>query len=249
MVNFAGASGTGISSAPVVLVCPTRDRPAGARRLIDEWGRTGVCSDLVFCVDDDDPQMGAYTALMTRRAFHRGIITWLTGPRRSLCAWTDWVTSQVQDRYQAVMSIGDDHVPQTGGFDLKLLDAAVAGGFAYGDDGITHQPSEDWPEPHCLPTACLITTGVCRALGRFCLPGAAHMFTDAYWMLLAERAGCRHYLPDVKVTHMHPAASRAAMDQTYRDGAASWDADQAAYETWKACQLAADVTTVREVTR
>jgi hypothetical protein len=246
MVEVAGASGSGISAAPVLLVCPTRARAGNARRLIDTWGRTGVCSDLIFCVDDDDPQLPAYRALMGERMFHRGVVTWLRGPRMSLCGWTDLVAAEYAPRYQALMSIGDDHVPETGAFDLKLYDAAAidGGGFAYGDDGVQHEN---------LPTACLITTNILRALAgpdgkpRMCLPGARHMFTDAYWRDLAAAAGCRYYLPHVSVRHLHHITRASVRDQTYLDGEASWAADEAVYRAWLADRIGFDATIVKEV--
>ena len=232
----------------VGLICPTRGRPWNASRLFDAWEANGVCSDLIFCLDDGDPETDGYREL-ARRAAPRGLVYWMTGPRMGLCGWTDRAARDYQGLYQALMSIGDDHVPETHGFDRILLAAAqeTGGGFAYGFDGITHQASSDFPEPHCLPSACLITTNITRALDRMCLPGARHMFTDPYWMLLAEAAGCRHYLPDVHVTHHHPAAGRAAWDRTYSEGGQSWPDDERAYWAWKQDQLAGDARRVREV--
>ena len=243
-----GVTGTGISDAPVLLVCPTRDRPGNAARLIDTWGTTGVCSDLIFCLDDDDPQAGGYAQVMNERRFHRGLVFWLHGPRLSLCGWTDLVAGEMAGRYQALMSIGDDHVPETPAFDQKLWDACGRGGFAYGDDGITHQPSPEWPERHNLPTACLITSNIITGAlgGAMCLPGAQHMFTDAYWMMLAEAAGCRYFLPQVKVPHRHHITGLAPRDRTYQDGEASWPRDEAAYRDWLDHRRASDAVAVRE---
>jgi hypothetical protein len=234
------------SLAPAGLICPTRGRPQNAARLIDRWGHAGVCSDLIFCLDDDDPQLPAYQEVMRESRFHRGMVLWVTGPRRSLCGWTDLVAAEYAHLYEALMSIGDDHVPETEGFDLKLLDACGEGGFAYGDDGITHPPGPEWPERHNLPTAWMVTTNIVRALGWMCLPGLKHMFCDAVVRDLAEAAGCRHFLPDVKVTHHHHITGRTARDQTYIDGEASWAADEAAYRAWRRDRLQADAETVRE---
>lgn len=247
MAELAGASGLGISARPVLLVCPTRDRPGKAADLIDAWGKTGLCSDLIFCVDTDDPQLAAYRELMTARRFHRGIVHWLTGPRLGLCGWTDLVAAEYAGQYQALLSLGDDHRPETPGFDLTMYDAAMTtgGGFAYGDDGLQHEN---------LPTACLITTNIIRALGapgkpRMCLPGATHMCTDAYWRDLADAAGCRHYLPNVSVRHLHHVARLSVRDQTYLDGEASWDADHAAYYAWLADRIQFDAAIVKEAIR
>jgi hypothetical protein len=239
------------SVAPAGLICPTRGRPGNAARLIDRWGHAGICSDLIFCLDDDDPQMGGYQAVMRERRFHRGMVLWLRGPRQSLCGWTNQVAGGYAQLYQGLMSVGDDHAPDvddpgTMGFDLKLLDACGDGGFAYGDDGITHPPGPEWPERHNLPTAWMVTTNIVRALGWMCLPGLTHMFCDAAVRDLAEAAGCRHFLPGVKVTHLHHITRQTARDQTYIDGEASWAADEAIYRAWRQQGLQADAEIVRE---
>jgi hypothetical protein len=246
MVNVTAWSGNSIWNSPVALICPTRGRPGNADRLIRAWAATAVCSDLIFCVDTDDPAGPGYTQLAMAEHRHRGIVTWLAGPRQGLCGWTDLVARDYAGQYEAFLSVGDDHVPETPGFDRILLDATAGtgGGFAYGDDGVIHQPSDDWPEPHNLPTACLITANVIQALGGMCLPGAEHMFTDPYWLLLSNLAGCRHFLPQVKITHHHPAAGRAAWDLTYAEGARSWPGDERAYNTWRLTRWPDDAKTV-----
>lgn len=218
---------TSLPGAPVLLVCPTRDRPGNAARLIRTWGHTGACSDLLFCLDDDDPQMGGYRELMTRRAFHRGTVTWLTGPRRGLCAWTNWVAREYGPAYEALMSIGDDHVPETEGFDLQLLDAAagMGGGFASPDDG---RPSG------VLPTCWLVTANVVEALRWVCLPGLEHMFPDAVVKHLGEASGQWVHLPDVMVRHHHWSVGLAPPDATYARGQAAWAADEAVFRAWLA---------------
>jgi hypothetical protein len=251
MVSLTAASAPGITRSPVLLICPTRRRPGNAATLIRAWNQTGVCSDLIFCTDHDDPALAGYRQVREDNPARRGMVLWVAGPRLGLCGWTDLIAATYAGQYEALMSIGDDHVPGTAAFDRTLLDACGPGGFAYGDDGVLHRPSPEWPEPHNLPTACLITSNIIAGplKGAMCLPGAAHMFTDAYWMMLAEQAGCRHFLPGVKVTHHHPAAGRAIRDQTYADGEASWAADEAVYRAWLAGGLAADAAAIRAAAR
>jgi hypothetical protein len=240
---FAGASGGGISASPAALICPTRGRPAEAARLTGAWAGTAQCSDLIFCVDDDDPALPGYRALWQAETRQAGIIYWLKGPRKSLAAWTNTVAREYAGLYQGLMSLGDDHVPENPpGFDRKLLDAAQSGGggFAYGDDGLQHEN---------LPTAWMVTTNIVKALGWMCLPGTEHMFLDAAVRDLAEAAGCRRYLPHVSVRHLHHSARLSPVDQTYRDGEASWAADEKVYRAWLEQGLAGDAATVEAAIR
>lgn len=234
MISGGYVPGEGIQGgrlAQAALVCPTRARPGSAWRLIGAWGRLGVCSDLIFCVDDDDPCLGTYRDMMSARTFHRGVVIWVTGPRKPMAEWTNWVAGTYLDAYDGFLSLGDDHVPETAAFDRALLDAAdgCPGGMAYGDDGLQHAN---------LPTACLMLSDTIRALGweqdgkpAMCLPGCRHMFIDAAWKHLGQLAGIA-YQPQVSMRHLHHTARLSRPDQTYADGEASWPADEAVFRAW-----------------
>jgi hypothetical protein len=45
-------------------------------------------------------------------------------------------------------------------------------------------------------------------------------------------AGCRVYVPQVIIEHVHPDAGKAGLDDTYRDGYAYWAGDEAVYLAW-----------------
>jgi hypothetical protein len=44
----------------MLVIVPTRGRPAAATRLIEAFAATGATTDLVFCVDNDDPHLPEY---------------------------------------------------------------------------------------------------------------------------------------------------------------------------------------------
>jgi hypothetical protein len=224
-------------------IVPTRSRPEQAARLIDAWAGTATCSDLIFCLDEDDPLLPAYQELEQRSALSVGRICWLKGARQSLTGWTNTVAERVCGRYEALVSLGDDHVPATPGWDRTLLEAArlTGGGLAYGDDGLQHEN---------LPTAALITTNAIAALRWMAYPRCKHMYIDAVWRDLFECAGRRTYRPDVHIEHWHHTARRSMFDATYAAGQASWLDDEAAYHAWLAAPAASpgltrDAATVR----
>lgn len=220
-------------------IVPTRGRPRMAAELIDAFGKTAVCSELVFCVDNDDPALGGYRELMGQRAFTRHAVSWYVGPRQSLTAWTNQVALALAPRFEALVSMGDDHRPVTKAWDRKLLDAirGMGGGWAYGDDGLQHEN---------LPTAFMVSAPIVRALRWMLLPGCAHMFVDAAARDLGRAADRLAYLPHVSIRHLHYTSGLSPHDQTYADAYESWDDDEATYRSWLGGPIEDHADTVKE---
>jgi len=228
--------------AACAAIIPSRGRPGAAEALLDLAGHTSVCTELVFCLDGDDPALNGYKHLMTRPFFSRQRVSWYVGPRRSLTGWTNRIARQLAPGTRMLFSLGDDHRPQTQGWDRKLLEAAEAmgGGWAYGDDGLQHEN---------LPTAFGVSSRIVEALGWMLLESCAHMFVDAAARDLAEKCGRRAYLPQVKISHLHYTSGLSPLDQVYIDGYASWAADEAAYRAWLAGPIRDDAEKVRAACR
>jgi len=235
-------------------VVPTRGRPAQAGELIEEFGKTAVCTQLLFCLDNDDPALEQYKTLITaRRWFARHLVSWQVGPRQHLAGWTNQVALLAAGRFEALISLGDDHRPETPAWDRELLDAArrMGGGWAYGDDGVPHQVTPAGWVTSRLPTAFLVSARIVSALGWMLgPPGCAHMFVDAAARDLALAASTREkprlaYLPHVKVRHDHWTTGRSSHDQTYAAGQACWPSDQAVFDAWSAGPINDDAETVR----
>ena len=215
----------------LLIVVPSRGRPAEAARLAAAVTALSETDwHLVFCLDDDDPAAGGYPAPADR-------VSYETGPRRSLAAWTNQVAVSRAGDYRAVCSLGDDHLPRTPGWDRLLLAATgPGGGFAYPDDLL---------QGANLATCCLVSSPIVAALGWMMLPGCAHYYVDNAWMELGRAAGCLAYVPGAVVEHVHWIRG-APRDATYDQAEPRMTADRIAFATWKAGQLAADAATVRE---
>lgn len=220
-----------------LIITPTRKRLFNAQRLIDEVAKTSTAqTDLVLAVDDDD---GSYAGLKTQAMAGR---VWVSrSPRQTCPEWSNQLALRHGHKYRAVASLGDDHVPQTYGWDSLLLDAIKetgGAGIAYGNDTLQGQN---------LPTAPVVSSNIVYALGWLFLPAAIHLFCDNVWKDLAEGAGCLTYLPEVIVKHYHPAFGTAPMDITYAESAPSWVHDEAAYHAWRRDPegMAKDIAKVR----
>lgn len=219
----------------LLVITPSRRRPASVKRLLDAVAETATAqTDVMFAFDDDDRDVpDSITAIDGRASF-------VTGPRQSMCAWTNQVAAEHAAEYRALASLGDDHVPRTHGWDTLLLGAIgeLGGtGIAYGNDLLA-------PD---LPTAAVVTSDIVTALGWMCVPGAGSYCPDNAWFDLGDGAGCLAHRMDVVIEHMHWTGGKADSDQTYSDagGFSLTHPDWATYQDWRANQMAADIATVK----
>lgn len=227
--------------ADLAIITPTRGRPRQFADTVEAIERTAAGPiDMWVGLDDDDP--AHYIGGLSGRTGVK--VHMVTGPRRSLSAWTNELASMALDepeppRYLA--SLGDDHRPRTGGWDLALraaIDALPGGsGFAYGNDLL---------QGAYMPTAWVVSADVAQALGWMMLPTCGHMYVDTAVLELGRATGRITYRPDVVIEHLHPLAGKAAWDLSYRESnaPARYDADRAAFEAWRTTQLADDAATI-----
>lgn len=216
-----------------LVVTPTRERRENAERLIRAIGRTASAGvNLVLAVDDDDH---SYDGME--------LPSWaemIRGPRADVAGWTNRIAVDRADGWDLLVSMGDDHEPQTPGWDV-MFHAALHGrpGVAYGND---LWQRERWP------TAAAVSSQVVAALGYMAPPGPAHLYIDCFWRRLGEDLGCLEYLDDVIIEHLHPHAGKAAWDASYMrsNSITQYSRDEAAYDAFLAGQWPADLERLKE---
>lgn len=229
----------------LVMVVPTRSRPASIPRLIEAWVNTGAFGDgaeLVLVVDRDDPCWEAYhTAVLTA-----GL------PQVSLTTMPQWMPmvhklnrvaleiAQTNPPF-AVGFAGDDHVPRTRGWVAECVAALVdaGSGIVYGADGYQDEN---------IPTWWVMTSDIVRVLGRMVPAPVEHLYCDNAIRDLGKGAECLTYLPGVLVEHLNPyAGGKAEMDPQYQrvNGRAQYTRDGRAYTHWKRLTLLGQVQQVR----
>lgn len=224
----------------LLVVTPTRGRPAGLRRLIAALAaRSETAVLLAVGLDDDDPALDGYLEMLypphdeDLLPVARDVVVEVA-PRMSMAAWTNRLVKALDGRAQFAASLGDDHEPLTQGWD-RLLIAGVCSrpggvGIAYGNDLL---------QGEALPTAPVMNAEIPAALGWMCPPALAHFYVDNAWRDLGQAGGRLAYQPDVIIRHHHPAGSGGARgwlwDQTYEDAQSTWatDLDHAAYQAWR----------------
>jgi hypothetical protein len=222
----------------LAVIVPTRGRPAEAGRLIAAIRDTAAGRvRIALAADDDDPELPAYQALQgppDSPFLH-------TGPRRTLAGWTNHLAGTYAARYEWLCSMGDDHLPETPGWDRMLIQAiqALPGGvgMAWPDD----KRRDDVPE------VIVMSSVIARALGYMMIPGPRHMYVDNGWLDLGEAAGCIVRVPGAVVRHLHYEVTGGPRDATYSDAEARAHEDRLMWKAWQAGRMASDVRALRQL--
>lgn len=226
-----------LTDTPVMetlVICPSRNRPANIAALLDCWEATGATATLAVCLDEADPCLPEYMALLDGWPSDRVMV--IGGAWRSLCAWVNFVALQCGGAglFDIIGQIGDDHHPRTVGWDGAVAGAMQPLGVVYCND--LHQGER-------LPTAAFIDTEIVKRLGYMVPPSIVHLYMDSYFRVLGERLGTLAYLPDVVIEHMHPHAGKADMDDGYRqvNNRDAYRIGRAAYNAYTKYRLEADL--------
>lgn len=218
----------------LLVVVPSRGRPHSIARLkaaMDATCRAGT--DLLVGLDADDPTAGDYPD---------GIAYTTEPDLRGAVAWFNCLSTGVAATHRAVGALGDDFVPGTTGWDVRVMEALEATPFAYGNERFPGRA----PGESCCHIFC--RSGIVAALGYLGPPSLHHMYVDNVWADWGAATGIT-YLDDVVIEHLHPAAGKAVPDETYASSSAYLAADQHAYECYLTARsgLQADIAKLREI--
>jgi hypothetical protein len=193
----------------LLVIIPTRGRPDSIPSIIQAWKDTEATADLLFAVDDDDPELPGYQAHeATLMAGLPGfVVEFHYGPRLRLNGTLNAVAVKKAPRYRYLAFLGDDHRPRTAGFDERFRICLSGGpGVVYGNDLLMGEQ---------MPTAVAMTSDIVRTLGYFSPPALVHLCLDLCWLEWGRGMGRITYLDDVVIEHMHPAAQKADLDPGY----------------------------------
>lgn len=211
------------------ILVPSRGRPENLDRLIKACYETAEGNWTMYVrLDNDDPRVGEYDAIFDECGsevvvFH-GDRVGLGASLNELAGWAD------ADRVTHIGMFGDDVLPQTPGWDVRLVESLKGKlGVAYGDDGLRDKHAPD------LPTHFVLPTEVYRRLGYLSPPGMRHLFVDNVARDIGRYLRCFVYVP-VRIQHLHPwAVGEHIHDQTYAEGGRSSEVreqDSKVYVNW-----------------
>jgi hypothetical protein len=194
----------------ISLLTPTRNRPAGVRRLIESACETSDGPlEFVFYVDDD----AVYEEGVLEVPSYRPDCSMKTiiGPRITLSDM--WNKCAAEATYDIWLQSDDDLKFSSQGWDTQVTDAFAAFpdkiASVYGRDGV-HAP------PACA-TQQFLSRRWAEVVGYFVPPYFSSDCSDAWIYEVALRVGRAVYLENVFTEHMHPIVGKAEWDQTYKD--------------------------------
>lgn len=225
----------------LLVAVPSRGRPDSIARLLNAMSET--CrgdTTLVVGLDEDDPERGRYP--VPPHPPGRWTVQVLPGLRR-VVPWLNALAVPLTEFYDYIGHFGDDNVPRTVGWDLRVMDALGRTPFAFANDLYPGRgPGE---------LACHVFTRseVIAALGYFGPPTLRHMYVDNVWTHWGQQCGIS-FLPEVVIEHMHYTAGKSLLDQSYVESTSLMAADEAAYKAYFASPsgLVADIEKIRRVT-
>jgi len=249
----------------LTVIVPTRGRPDNLAALWEAFRATCTsATQLLACVDEDDPELGAYRKVyanapgtmgdretedeidfggksIRRRGRTGPRLLLVTGPRIRLGGTLNAVAPVFAQESKHLAFMGDDHRPRTVGWDTAYMAelARLGTGLVYGNDLI---------QGANLPTQVAMTSDIVLATGHMVPPGATHLYLDDAWLTLGRALDAITYLPEVVVEHCHPLAGTAPMDAGYAECNTDqlMDADRQVFEKWQAETLPEWVRKIKE---
>lgn len=216
----------------LLIVVPSRGRPQSVRRLHEAMLAT-CQGDTTLAVGLDDDDEENYERIPGVRYEARCSL-------RGFTAWANELAVPAAGEYRYIGALGDDCVPETPGWDLRIMEALNRQPFAYANDLYPLRPQGT------QVTHVFTRSEVVRALGYIGVPALAHMYVDDAWGAWGAACGIE-YLGDVIIEHLHHSSGKAPADETYRRAEETWAQCQAAFAEYCRGQLAEDVRKIREV--
>jgi len=189
---------------PILAICPTRQRVEKCKRMMDSFTETQDGNiDLVFVVDNNDPDLDEYIKLFGQQ-YPYYILDQMT-----ITEIFNKVALELEPNYNIYHTANDDFSYQTKGFDRLIINSYVTHGEGvyYGDDGHWHEG---------LAVGPFITSGLVHALGYLQMPKLIHLCNDTVWTLLGNKGNFLHYIPEILIEHIHPETRNIPRDITSR---------------------------------
>ena len=204
----------------LAILVPTRGRPHNLERLAKAVKQTCTTEYQIFARLDRDDQV-EYKELDN--------VKYVSGPRIFFAASVNELAEIALDKgFTHLAILGDDVLPETRGWDEKLINALPGLGVAYGSDGLEHLHGQD------LPTHVVVPIEMYERLGWIALPTLRHLFCDNVWRELGKATNFV-YLPEVKLSHLHRWNKAAPDDKTYQEAndKKKRETDKQAFEEWR----------------
>jgi hypothetical protein len=220
----------------ILVICPSRGRPAQCREMVDSFLATSKMSSLRLCLDNDDPQLDQY------REGIRGRVSYTISIQNTITNLINDNWKYSADCFKWFCVTNDDFVYRSEGWDEKLIASLKAYG---GGTGIVY--GNDLLQGVHMPTTSIVSRDIVEALGWLQMPRLIHLFGDNVWKHLGQRAECLYYRPDVIIEHKHFYGGKAVEDEIYKrtNARSMYDADKANFIKWLYAESPGDIEKVK----
>lgn len=206
--------------AELALLVPSRGRPHNIARLIEAMDAT--CrgdTTLVVGVDDDDPALDDYLGfgsceVMVLKGFYGQLVRWLNVLAKSYA-----------ESHRFIGHIGDDNVPTTVGWDVRIMESLERNLFCFGND------LDPGRTPGSLSIHIFMRSEVVKRLGYMGPPSIQHMYVDPVWFAWGKATSIE-FLEDVVLEHRHYSLGHAPMDESYQHSTGLIPADCERYNAY-----------------
>lgn len=225
----------------LAVLVPSRGRPQNVLRLAKAWAKTLTGNAWLEVITDSDDE--SFTDEVVIRIIEAGAAGLSGGRRIRLGPTLNREAAIWTELCPYIGFMGDDHLPQTPGWDERVVEALdeMKSGIVYGND-LFQGPN--------LPTAVFMTSDIVKTLGYMVPPGLTHMYLDNAWLEWGQGMGKIKYLPDVIIEHLHPqAGGKSEVDATYEDVWPYMAIDEPIWQEYKTTRLAADVEKLKGLIR
>ena len=216
----------------ILTICPSRGRPEIAKRMYDSFKSTSNNSLLIFYLDNDDPKLDEYKALLSP-------LDYLIQERKTTTQIFNDAFKQNPD-YEFYHLTNDDCYYITLGWDERvfLLSRDYGEGIFYGNDTMNGQN---------LCVTPIVSGNIVRALGWLQQPTLTHLYGDRVWFEIGKALNILYYMPDVIIEHRHWNNRKAIMDEGYMrvNSQEMFKVDDAAFKKWIGTEKQTDIERIK----
>jgi len=211
------------SMKQLAVIVPTRNRPHVIPSFMKDWEENTSVADAFFVLDRWDLKRLNY------RKFKN--LNFMVSPESGMVASLNWAAMRLAADYSLLGFMGDDNRVKTPNWDLSVIAALNREkiGLAYGNDLLRGE---------LLPSSVFLTQSLVMAMEGFSPIQFQHLYIDNFWLKLGTDLGKIHYLENVIIEHLHPAANKAKVDSGYKrvNAKSVYKNDRNLYETFLASE-------------
>lgn len=194
------------NSKTIAIIIPSRSRPHNIKRLHEQWYQVTnpkVQIDVYIVLDiDDNTQYERLSGFIYSFVDTDGV--------RGVVVPLNKIAIEIAPKYDYIGFMGDDHLPVTQDWNVKMMDVLLKNGdyaMVYGNDLF---------QKGSLCTQIIMDSKYIIKLGYFTHPSFNHLFFNTLWLHIGRKKNNIHYLDDVIIEHLHFVNNKAEKDELYK---------------------------------